>query len=146
MATQTKTVATRKRSKAAAPAVGQPTTRRPAAPAKKSAAPAKPKTPKPLKAVKPAAPLEHVPAAAAEAKADKASKLKLVRDSFTMPRSDVALIDTLKSRAVNFKRPAKKSELLRAGLHALATMGDQQLKAALDALEPLRPGRPKKSD
>lgn len=143
MATQTKTVATKKRTKAAAPAVDKTTTRRPAAPARKSADPAKSKAPK---AVKPAAPREPVPAAAAEAKADKAPKLKLVRDSFTMPRSDVALIDTLKSRAVNFKRPAKKSELLRAGLHALAAMGDQQLKAALDALEPLRPGRPKKSD
>ena len=111
-----------------------------AAPAQKNVAPAAKKT----KAAKPAA-APRAPAAEA-AKADKAPKLKLVRDSFTMPRSDIALIDTLKSRAVNFKRPAKKSELLRAGLHALAAMGDQQLKGALDALEPLRPGRPKKND
>lgn len=79
---------------------------------------------------------------------DKAAKLKdkLVRDSFTMPASDVALIDTLKERALGFRRPTKKSELLRAGLHALAALSADQLQAALGALQPLKTGRPKKSD
>lgn len=70
-------------------------------------------------------------------------KIKLVRDSFTMPADDWALIAQLKERALAFKRPAKKSELLRAGLQALAALPDAKLKAALDSLLPLKPGRPK---
>ncbi|CAN5903774.1 hypothetical protein BH11PSE13_BH11PSE13_44760 [soil metagenome] len=73
-----------------------------------------------------------------------AQKDKLVRDSFTMPQDDYALIARLKDRAVMFKRPAKKSELLRAGLHALQAMSAPALRAALDALTPLKSGRPKK--
>ena len=70
-------------------------------------------------------------------------KLKLVRDSFTMPAADFALVDQLKSRAIAFKRPAKKSELLRAGLQVLVGLTDAKLKAVLDGLTPLKPGRPK---
>jgi hypothetical protein len=66
------------------------------------------------------------------------AKPKLVRDSFTMPRADFALIALLKDRALGCRRPAKKSELLRAGLHALAALDDVKLQAALKA------GRPKK--
>jgi len=70
-------------------------------------------------------------------------KIKLVRDSFTMPADDWALIAQLKERALAFKRPAKKSELLRAGLQALAALPDAKLKSSLDKLQPLKPGRPK---
>lgn len=70
-------------------------------------------------------------------------RVKLVRDSFTMPREDFDLIDRIKARAIEFKRPAKKSELLRAGLQVLAALQDTQLRAALDALRPLKAGRPK---
>lgn len=98
--------------------------------------PAKPVAVKmPMPAKKPAAP----------AKPPKL-KAKLVRDSFTMPQSDFALIAVLKERALGFKRPTKKSELLRAGLQALAGLNDASLQAALNALAPLKPGRPKKGD
>lgn len=89
------------------------------------------------------------PAAAVEAdgkngrEAKDAKKHKLVRDSFTMPRTDFELIHTLKERALGFKRPTKKSELLRAGLQALAALDDAALKARLERLIPLKPGRPK---
>jgi hypothetical protein len=76
------------------------------------------------------------------AKAEK-SKLKLVRDSFTMPSTDWALIQQLKERALGFKRTTKKSELLRAGLHVLAALTDAKLQAALNTLEPLKVGRPR---
>jgi len=72
------------------------------------------------------------------------TKAKLVRDSFTMPQQDFGLIAVLKERALGFKRPAKKSELLRAGLHALQQLTDTQLRGALDSLAPLKAGRPKK--
>lgn len=71
-------------------------------------------------------------------------KHKLVRDSFTMPRDEFELIHVLKERALNFKRPTKKSELLRAGLRVLAALDDSQLRERLDALTTLSPGRPKK--
>lgn len=72
-------------------------------------------------------------------------KPKLVRDSFTMPRADFDLIAQLKDRALGFKQAAKKSELLRAGLHALSAMPDAKLKATLAGLTPLKAGRPKKN-
>ena len=84
---------------------------------------------------------------AAMPKADKPAKARprLVRDSFTMPDQDFKLIGTLKARALDAKRPAKKSELLRAGLHVLEGLGAAALIAALDRLMPLKAGRPKKA-
>jgi hypothetical protein len=73
------------------------------------------------------------------------AKQKPVRDSFTMPESDFALVGHLKERALGFKRPVKKSELLRAGLHALAVLSDAELRKRLDGLLPLKAGRPKKN-
>jgi hypothetical protein len=72
-------------------------------------------------------------------------KTKLVRDSFTMPQADFDLVAALKARALAFQRPAKKSELLRAGLQALQALDDKRLQAALEALVPLKVGRPKKA-
>lgn len=79
-------------------------------------------------------------------KPKKAPKLRpvLVRDSFTLPEADFALIGTLKARALAGQRETKKSELLRAGLQALAAMDSATLLAALNALEPIKTGRPKK--
>lgn len=73
------------------------------------------------------------------------SKEKLVRDSFTMPRADFALIHQLKERGLGFKRAIRKSELLRAGLQALAAMDDALLLALLDRLPALKAGRPRKA-
>ena len=72
-------------------------------------------------------------------------RAKLVRDGFTMPEADYALIAELKDRLHDAKREAKKSELLRAGLRALALLDAQSLAAALDRLEPVKTGRPRKS-
>ena len=83
-------------------------------------------------------------AASEPARETAKAKTKLVRDSFTMPQQDFGLIAVLKDRALGFKRPAKKSELLRAGLHALQQLTDAQLRGALDSLVPLKAGRPRK--
>lgn len=71
-------------------------------------------------------------------------RVKLVRDGFTMPADDYALIAELKHRLHDVKREAKKSELLRAGLHALAQLDPPALAAALDRLTPVKTGRPRK--
>lgn len=109
-------------------------------------APAKPAVKPAVKAAKKAPVKAPVAEPVAEARAAKAPKAKLVRDSFTMPQSDFALIAALKDRALGFKRPTKKSELLRAGLQALAALDAAALQRALNALAPLKPGRPKKGD
>lgn len=104
-----------------------------------------------VKAKRPAAVARTAAAPAAKsaksAKPAKAPKLrrKPVRDSFTMPEADFALIATLKARALAGRRETKKSELLRAGLHALAALDRAALVAALGALEPVKIGRPKKA-
>jgi len=102
-------------------------------------------SPKPVPKAAPK-PKFRAAAAPARAPAETAPKPRraLVRDSFTMPQVDFDLIATLKERALSFKRPTKKSELLRAGLQALAAQTDAQLHAGLERLAPLKPGRPKK--
>lgn len=79
-------------------------------------------------------------------KAHTKPRSKLVRDSFTMPQQDFDLVDLLKQRCLDFKRPTKKSELLRAGLQALAAMPPAKLKTQLGQLIEVKTGRPKKSD
>ena len=105
------------------------------------------KQPAAAKRVAPKAPAAVKPPVQALAVDNKPPKIKhkLVRDSFTMPKADFDLIAGLKERAIGFKRPAKKSELLRAGLHVLASLSDVALKNALGLLETLKPGRPKKA-
>ena len=73
----------------------------------------------------------------------KPKKPKLVRDSFTIPKDEYAVIDTLKLRGAKLDHPVKKSELLRAGLKLLASLNDQQLQAALKAVPAIKTGRPK---
>jgi len=72
-------------------------------------------------------------------------RAKLVRDGFTMPEADYALIAELKHRLHGVHREAKKSELLRAGLQVLSQLDAQALAAALDRLAPVKTGRPPKS-
>jgi hypothetical protein len=74
----------------------------------------------------------------------KAKKVKLVRDSFTIPKPEYLILDNLKLRAADLKHPVKKSELLRAGIKALAAMTDEQLLLALKAVPMLKTGRPSK--
>ena len=70
-------------------------------------------------------------------------KHKLVRDSFTIPKSEYAVLQDMKARANGLKHPAKKSELLRAGIALLAALGDSAFLAALAKIPSLKTGRPK---
>jgi len=62
---------------------------------------------------------------------EKPKKIKMVRDSFTMPKAEYAVLDELKQRASLLGRPLKKSELLRAGVKLLAALPDTRLLAVL---------------
>jgi hypothetical protein len=78
------------------------------------------------------------------AKVVMAVKPKLVRDSFTMPKDEYLVISELKDRLTNLKQPAKKSELLRAGIKSLAAMSDAVLKKSLLGVPAVKTGRPAK--
>ncbi|CAG4888989.1 hypothetical protein [Paraburkholderia gardini] len=84
-------------------------------------------------------------AAAVEEKPKRARKEKVVRDSFTMPKSDYAKIAILKQKCVDAGVSVKKSELLRAGLLLLASVPEKRLLAAVSAVETVKTGRPAKS-
>ncbi|HUG25895.1 hypothetical protein [Piscinibacter sp.] len=87
------------------------------------------------------------PAVAAQPKAPQAptktAKPKLVRDSFTIPKAEYTVLDALKRRSGQLAHQAKKSELLRAGIKALAAMGDAAFLEALKAVPAIKTGRPK---
>lgn len=118
--------------KAAAQAAPKASVRGATQAAKRAAA----KEPASLPATAPASPEKPV----------KPAKVRLVRDSFTMPEADVALLAVLKARALGLGRATKKSELLRAGLQLLNQQDPKVLMAALERLQPIKTGRPKRGD
>lgn len=73
----------------------------------------------------------------------KVKKPKLVRDGFTIPKAEFAVIDELKQRASGLSLTTKKSELIRAGIKALAAMNDAAFTKALKAVPAIKTGRPK---
>jgi len=79
---------------------------------------------------------------AKEVKVEKIKKPKLIRDSFTIPKAEYVVLETLKERAGKLSRSAKKSELLRAGIKALAAMSDAAFLSALTAVPTIKTGRP----
>lgn len=72
----------------------------------------------------------------------KAKKPKLVRDSFTIPKLEYLILEELKQRSGKLGNAIKKSELIRAGIKALAAMSDASLLAALKAVPAIKTGRP----
>ncbi|UUZ75748.1 hypothetical protein LP414_29645 [Polaromonas sp. P1(28)-13] len=52
------------------------------------------------------------------------------------------VLDDLKQRAAKLTRPAKKSELLRAGIKALAALSDAAFLTALEQVPAIKTGRP----
>ncbi|HSW16564.1 MAG TPA: hypothetical protein VLJ86_05005 [Ramlibacter sp.] len=97
------------------------------------------KTAKPAKAGKAMPKIANKPA-----KVAKPEKPKLVRDSFTIPKTEYVVLDALKQRAAKAGSPAKKSELLRAGIKALAGMDDATFLGAVRNVPTVKTGRPSK--
>ena len=125
------------------------TATKPPAPVRKRAAAPAAAAPKP--GVTPAAPKAAMPLERAKAvkpakvaKPEKVKKPKTIRDSFTIPKTEYAVIDALKLRAAKAGAPAKKSELLRAGIKALAAMNEAAFLAAIKAVPAIKTGRPAK--
>ena len=93
--------------------------------------------PEPVEAAK-AAKVEKEP------KVAKKPKLKVVRDSFTMPQSEYQKIAEIKELCLKAGVQVKKSEVLRAGVIALCAMNEAQLSRALSSLDKIKTGRPNK--
>lgn len=74
----------------------------------------------------------------------KAKKQKLVRDSFTIPKLEYLILEELKHRSGKLGNSMKKSELIRAGIKALAAMSDTSFLKALYAVPAIKTGRPAK--
>lgn len=136
--------------KAPAKPAAKPKAAAPAKKAVKAKAAAKPAVKSPAKvAAKPAAkaavkPTPKVSKPAAD-KAPKEKKIKMVRDSIAMPKTEYSVLDDLKIRAGKLATPAKKTELIRAGIKALAAMTDSAFISAVRAVPNLKTGRPAKS-
>ena len=118
--------------------------RKPAVKAAKTAAPKAPAKAATRKSA--AAKVAATAAPADETASAKAKKPKMVRDSFTFPKAEYAVLDDLKLRATQLAKPVKKTELLRAGLKALAALSDTDFLSALQAVPSLKTGRPAKSE
>ena len=134
----TDTAAPAAQAPAPAPAKDLATEAPAASPKKSPAKPSKAHVKAPLTAATKAA-----PSVADKEKDMKAKKPKLVRDSFTIPKDEYAVIETLKERTARLSTPAKKSELLRAGLKLLSQLDDATLQKAMQSIPAIKTGRPK---
>lgn len=123
-----------------------------------AAAPKAVNLPKPKSAAKPKAAIKSKPAIkedqpkakpVAKPKAtpvvkEKTKKPKLVRDSFTMPETEYAVLGEVKKLCLKAGVEVKKSELLRIGVAHIRQLSLTELKKSIASLVPLKAGRPKK--
>ena len=153
-------------------AAAKPGARAKAAPVKPVKAAAKPAAKAPARAAKPAAPARAAAprpaktsvkaavkaaaktlAAPAPARAPRkkteapglpavAARPVLVRDSFTMPEGEYAVLADVKGACLRAGIDVKKSELLRVGVALLGQVDIATLKSVLAALPQLKTGRP----
>ncbi|MCC2972374.1 hypothetical protein [Massilia sp. IC2-476] len=147
------------RKSAAVPAAAKGAARAKAAPAKAAKPAAKPAV-KPAKAAKPsvksavkaAAKTLAAPAPKRAARKAASSPVReptpsstrpvLVRDSFTMPEQEYAVLADVKQACLRAGIDVKKSELLRIGVALLGQVDIATLKSVLAALPQLKTGRP----
>jgi len=134
--------------RAVKPAAAKPARKRRPSPAKPATATRK-TAPRKVAAAK-SAPLMKTaptakPAVQQSAKPAKAKKVKLIRDRFTMPKTEYAVIALLKKRCQGVGVSAKKSEILRAAVAGLAKLSDESVAIAIRNLQVIKTGRPAKA-
>jgi len=72
----------------------------------------------------------------------EAARPQLVRDSFTMPEPEYAVLGAVKQACLKAGFEVKKSELLRIGVALLGQLDMAALRAVLSSLPQLKTGRP----
>jgi len=68
----------------------------------------------------------------------------MIRDSFTLPEGDYAMLAELKKKCLEAGVHVKKSELMRAGLLHLSKLNQSVLLQAVAQVEIIKTGRPAK--
>ena len=133
---------------AAKPVAKKAAVKAPAKPALKAVAKPAPKVvakpaakPVARKAAAPKAPPKPAPAPATVL--PKERKAKLVRDSFTMPEQEYAVLGQVKKACIKAGFEIKKSELLRIGVALISQLDLATLQQVLASLPQLKTGRPK---
>ena len=81
----------------------------------------------------------------AEVSGSEVSLLRVVRETFSLPPQDSELIGELRKKCLATGVYVSKSELIRAGLHALNGMSLEDLRSRVLAVEKLPVGRAAKS-
>ncbi|HEY8606322.1 MAG TPA: hypothetical protein VIM12_04310 [Noviherbaspirillum sp.] len=71
-------------------------------------------------------------------------KPKVIRDSFTMPEAEYAVLGEVKKACLKAGIEVKKSELLRVGVALLKRLDTAGISEVLAGLPSLKAGRPKK--
>ena len=67
---------------------------------------------------------------------------KVIRDSFSLPSDDYALLRALRDRGLKSGVHINKSELVRAGLQVLQALADSEFLSAIQRVQKLKTGRP----
>lgn len=137
-ATTASKAAAKSATKSATKPAAKPAVKAVAKPVAKAAVKAAPKvTPKAAAKAPAARPVEPAK--------DKQRKDKLVRDSFTMPEQEYAVLGQVKKACLKAGFEIKKSELLRIGVALISQIDLATLQNVLSALPQLKTGRPKKN-
>ena len=82
--------------------------------------------------------------AAAAGKLQPKKQAKLIRDSFSIPENEFALLAETKKNCLSAGLEIKKSELIRIGIILVNQLTLARLKKAQKVLQPVKTGRPKK--
>jgi hypothetical protein len=72
----------------------------------------------------------------------KPQREKVIRDGFSMPAGDHALIAAIQRTAMQAGFHMSKSEIFRAALRVLSTLSAEDLQSVHSSLERVKPGRP----
>ncbi len=75
----------------------------------------------------------------------KEKKIKMVRDSISIPKTEFLVLGEMKTRAGKLGVEVKKTELIRAGIKVLTALTDTAFVAAIRAVPNIKTGRPTKA-
>ena len=75
----------------------------------------------------------------------KEKKIKMVRDSISIPKAEFLVLGEMKTRAGKLGVEVKKTELIRAGIKVLTALTDTAFVAAIRAVPNIKTGRPTKA-
>lgn len=68
---------------------------------------------------------------------------KVIRDAFTMLKTDVDVISEIKKKCQRSGIDVNKSLIVRAGIHAISDMSPEKISQLFDKIEKIKVGRPK---